>query len=191
MRKISSTLKLLGEKIKQVSSHRFLGVCFDDRLQWSKHFEEMIGSATPRINALKRIAAKSLWRHPSWILKLHDSVVNSIWNFGSLVYCTASQDLWDKITKVHARSIKAYCGVPSFVGYATLCDNMGIKTIREELMSFGRKRLTAIAAYTPFGPEIISKRRNNVTGLYKSPSEVLLTDQDVAAFQNAQGTFSN
>ena len=178
IRKTDVKLELLGEKVQQVSNHRFLGVKFDDRLEWKNHINEMIGIATPRINAIKRIAAKSIWRNPERILRLHESVVNSIWKFGALSYATAGVKLWDSITKCHARCIKAYCGLPNFVGYNTLCEQLGIKPIKDELMAFGKKRLTSIVAFSPFGPNILRNRRRNITGIYKSPSEILLDDQD-------------
>ena len=178
IRKVDIELKLLGEKVQRVSNHRFLGVKFDDRLEWKNHINEMIGCATPRINAIKRIAAKSIWRNPERILRLHESVVNSIWKFGALTYATAGVKLWESITKCHARCIKAYCGLPNFVGYNTLCEQLGIKPIKEELIDFGKKRLTAIIAFSPFGPNILNSRRTNITGIYKSPSEILLDDEE-------------
>ena len=179
IRKTTLDIKLLGESVKQVSSHRFLGVKFDDRLEWHTHVNEMLNSATPRINAIKRLAAKSIWRNPKWILRLHEAVVNSIWKFGVLGYATAGVGIWDKITKCHSRCIKAYSGLPNYVGYETICNALGIKTIKDELMSFGKKRLRSIAAFSPFGPEILNGRRPNASGVYKSPSEVLLDDTEI------------
>merc|ERR1712074_60868 len=97
-RKIPIKLNLLGSEVKQVATHRFLGVNLDDKLEWSQHFKEMIGQAAPRINALKRIAAKSIWRKPEWILKLHKAVVQSIWQYAAIVTCTVKKSLWDSIT---------------------------------------------------------------------------------------------
>ena len=85
---------------------------------------------------------------------------------------------WDNIVKCHARSIKAYCGVPNSMSYERLCDTIGIKPIKQELMEFGKKRLKAIISFSPFGERILRCRRQNVTGLYKSPSEVLIDDAE-------------
>ena len=171
-------LNLLGTEVKQVSTHRFLGVNLDDRMEWSQHFKDMIGAATPRINALKRLAAKSVWQRPEWILRLHDAVVNSIWKYAAVVTCTVKVKLWDDIVKCHARSTKAYCGVPNCVSYERLCDTVGIKPIKQELLDFGRKRLRAIISFSPFGERILRQRRQNATGIYKSPSEILIDDSE-------------
>ena len=171
-------IKLIGEYVKQVSSHRFLGVKFDDRLEWKTHINEMVNSATPRINALKRLAAKSIWKNPQWILRVHEAVVNSIWKFGVIGYATAGVGIWNTIIQCHSRCVKAYCGLPNYVGYSTVCNALGIKNIKDELLAFGKKRLCAIAAFSPFGPEIMTNRRFDATGIYKSPSEVLLNNDE-------------
>ena len=178
-RRMDIDLKLLGSNIARVSSHRFLGVEFDERLDWKSHVTKMIGKATPRIHAIKRLAAKSIWRNPTWILKLHESVVTSIWRFGAIAYANMSVNLWEQLTKCHSRSVKAYCGLPNFVSYNAICDQLGIKQIKDELLHFGKKRLLSIATFSPFGPEILSNRRAAVSGLYKSSTEILLNDADV------------
>ena len=178
IRRTQLDIQLLGEKVKQVASHRFLGVKFDDRLDWKTHVDEMVNSATPRINAIKRLAAKSIWQNPQWIHRIHNSVVNSMWQFGVIAYCTANLSIWKKITTCHSRSIKAYCGVPNFVSYERVCNALGIKDIKTDLLTFGKKRLCAIAAFSPFGPKIIENRKLNAAGIYKSPTEVLLDDNE-------------
>ena len=172
-------LKLLGSEIKRVATHKFLGAKFDEKLNWKSHVTEMLSKATPRINAIKRIGAKAKWRNIEWLLRLHESVVGSIWKYAAIGYSNMSENLWDSINKVHARCIKSYAGVPNFASYATVTKLLGIKTAKEELLAFGRKRLLDIAAFSPFGPEIIQSRRMNVQGCYKSNTEILLTDAEI------------
>ena len=178
IRKTPLQINLLGEKVNQVSSHRFLGVKFDDRLDWKTHVEEMVNSATPRINAIKRLAARSIWRNPQWILSIHNAVVSSIWQFGVVAYATAGSNVWNKIVQCHSRCVKAYCGLPNYVSYEQVCNVLSIRDIQSELMAFGKKRLCAMMTYSPFGPEVLANRRYDATGIYKSPSEVLLNDAE-------------
>ena len=85
------------------------------------------------------------------------------------------ENVWECITKVHARCIKSYAGVPNYASYATVTKLLGIKT------AFGRKRLLAIISFSPFGPEVVQNRRMNAHGCYISNSETLLTDAEIAA----------
>merc|ERR1711944_185968 len=98
--------------------------------------------------------------------------------FGVIGYATAGVGIWNTIIKCHSRCVKAYCGLPNYVGYSTVCNALGIKNIKDELLAFGKKRLCAIAAFSPFGPEIMTNRQFDATGIYKSPSEVLLNDNE-------------
>ena len=175
----SIKLQLLGSEIQKSDHHRFLGVVFDEKMDWKAHVNGMIGSAIPRINALRRLSAKNIWRNPSWILSLHEAVINSIWKYGCLAFAPMGNHLWDRITSLHASAIKSYCGVPRCTGYLVLCDHIGIRPIKDELLAFAKKRLRSIAAFSPFGPVIISQRRKQVTGNYKSPSEVLIHDHEI------------
>ena len=177
-RRVDIELMLLGKKVSRVSNHRFLGVKFDDKLQWTNQVDEMIGAAIPRINALKSLAAKSIWKHPKWILKIHDAVVNSIWKYGAPAFCAMGPHLWDKITRCHARAARSYCGVPSFVSYQTVCDHLGIDPIKEELISFAKKRIKNLIAFSPFGRELINTRRTAVQGIYKSVIESIISDEE-------------
>ena len=138
----------------------------------------MINGATPRINAIKWLAAKSIWRNPQWIMSIHNAVVNSIWQFGAVAYATAGTNVWNKIIQCHSRCVKAYCGLPNYVSYERVCNALSIKDIQSELLAFGKKRLCAMAAFSPFGPEILANRRQGATGIYKSPSEVLISDDE-------------
>ena len=179
-RRQNLNLKLFGSDIKRVSSHKFLGAQFDDKLDWKCHVTQMLAKSTPRIYAIKRIAAKSQWRNINWILRLHESVVGSIWKYAAIGYANMGQHLWDGINKVHARCIKSYVGVPNYASYYTVCRLLGLQTAKDELLAFGRKRLFAIIAFSPFGPGIIQNRRQNVQGSYKSISETLIDDAEIS-----------
>ena len=171
-------LRLFGEKIQRVPSHRFLGVKFDDKLSWTSQVDEMLGAAMPRINALKSLAAKSIWQHTDWILKVHNAVVNSIWKYGAPAFSSMGPHLWDKITKSHARAVRSYAGVPNFVNYETICDHLGINSIKDEIISFARKRIKNIISFSPFGRELLNARRSTVHGIYKSVTEVVISNED-------------
>ena len=175
-RRMTISIQLNGEKIARTESHRFLGVKFDNRLDWGKHVREMIGSATPRINALKRLSAKSVFKYPDWVLKIHDAVINSIWKYGCIGYIGMSMHLWERLTRCHAYAVKGYCGIPKYVGYQTVCDALGLKNVRDDLMSFAKKRIGTIVSFSPFGRTLLENRRSNATGIYRSPTEVVFSD---------------
>ena len=171
-RRMTLNIKLQGKDINRAAQHKFLGVTFDDKLSWKPHIDNILGGTLKRSAALKKLSAQSVWRHPEWILKLHECVINSVWKYGALAYAAMGRHLWDKIRTQHSRSVKGYAGVPSYTSYSLLCDQLGIKEIEEELKTFAKKRIAAILAFSPFGKDIVSKWRDPST-TYKSPVGLL------------------
>ena len=155
---------------------------FDERLAWKQYILEIIGSAMPRVNALKSLAAKSICRRPDWILKLHKAVVNSVWKYGCIAYSGMGQHLWDRLKRIHSQCIKSYTGVPQYVGYETIINHLGLNDIKTELQTFARKRLLAILQFSPLGRAILEKRSETET-IYHSPTMTLLTNEEAAAIR--------
>ena len=114
----------------------------------------------------------------SFSVKLHESIVSSIWRYGSIAYAAMGEHLWEKLVRCHSRSIKFYCGVPNYINYSAVCDQIGVKQIKDDLLAFGKKRLLSIIAFSPLGKKLIENRRQNVTGIYRSPTEVLINDSE-------------
>ena len=171
-------LQLLGKEIQRVSSHRFLGVKFDEKLLWKQHIQEILGSAMPRTAALKALAAKSIWRRPDWILKLHESIVNSIWKYGSVAFAAMCEEQWSKIQKVHANCVKSYAGVPQYVSYETVRNHLGIHDIKTNILNAAKKRILAITAYSPFGRKLVEDTFIQSANNYKGPIATVINAED-------------
>ena len=176
-RRMTLNLRLLGQDIQRVQSHRFLGVKFDDKLNWKSCIQEITGSAIPRINALKSISAKSIWRRPDWVIKLHEAVVNSIWKYGSVAFAGMNESTWGKLRKLHASCLKSYAGTPQFIGYETICDHLGVKDIRSEIMDYAKKRIIAMVSFSPFGRQCLEARADPNETSYRGPINSLITNE--------------
>ena len=83
-----------------------------------------------------RIAVKSIFKRPDWTVRLHKSVVGSIWKYGSVAFVGMDEYLWEKLRKCHLFCMKLYLGVPNYVNYETVCDHIGIDNIRDALTKF-------------------------------------------------------
>ena len=186
-RRQSINLQLLGKPIERLEEHKFLGVTYDSRLTWKKHISNIVNGVTSRTHALKRLAAKSAHENPRWITKLHEALINSVWKYGSVAYCSMSNAMWEKLRKCHAHCVKAYTGVPNYTSYSLVCDTLGVKEIRDEICSFAKKRLISMIRFSPLGQTII-KRDTSTPTIYKSVSDVLLEDVDLQLLQQTTTT---
>ena len=176
-RKMSINLRLLGSTLNRVTNHKFLGIKLDEQLSWKPYCTDILGGAYGRINALKYLSAKSLWRKPEWVVSLHDAVINSIWKYGCLFFVGMDEFLWARFDKLHSKCVKSYAGVPNYVNYGTVCNHLSIRKIRDELGFFAKKRLMAILTFSPFGKEIIDSRVNPEITNYKSATNVLTNEE--------------
>ena len=177
-RRLPIELKLMGEDIARNECHKFLGVMFDDKLNWRKHVEGIIGGVTARIHALKRLSAKSTFSNPKRIMQLHEALVNSVFKYGSVAYAGMSDAMWDRLQKCHAGCVKAYVGMPNYVSYSLVCDTLGVKKIKEEILDFARKRIIAMINFSPLSGSLI-KRCDISSQIYKSASEAAISNDEL------------
>ena len=169
----------MGEEIERRAEHKFLGVTFDDKLLFNKHVDNIIGGTTTRTHALRKLAAKSTFSNPTTVMRLHEALVNSIFKYGAVAYAGMSDAMWERIKKNHARCVKSYVGLSNFVSYDLVCDTLGIRQIKDEICNFARKRITSMIQFSPLGKNLL-KRSDSRSVIYKTPSEVLISDDTLA-----------
>ena len=177
-RQIPIKLELMGSEIERHEEHKFLGVTFDDKLLFKKHVSNIIGGTTTRVHALKKLSAKSTFSNPMEVMRLHEALVNSVFKYGSIAYAGMSNAMWDRIKTCHSRCVKAYVGIHNYVSYELVCDTLGIRQIRDEICSFAKKRIINMIRFSPLGTSLI-KRGDVQSAIYKTPSEVLISDNEL------------
>ena len=57
-RRLKISLRLHGIEIPQVKHARFLGIIFDEKLDWTQQINSLVGRTSSRIHLLRNIAAK-------------------------------------------------------------------------------------------------------------------------------------
>ena len=67
-RKSEPVLKLYGERLKIYPQVKFLGITFDSKLAFQKHFEEVLGRCNTRYHRVRLIVNKKWGPSPSTIL---------------------------------------------------------------------------------------------------------------------------
>ena len=178
----------MGESLKRVEDHKFLGVTFDEKLTWKKHINTIVNGITSRTHALKRLSAKSACENPTRVIRLHEALVHSVWKYGSIAYASMGEAMWERMRRCHAHCVKAYAGVPNFVSYELVCDTLGVRRIKDEICQFAKKRLVNMIRFSPLGGDLI-KRGNpstTVSSIYRCPSDVLLNDSDMSELMGTQ-----
>ena len=83
-RKSEPVLKLYGERLKIYPQVKFLGITFDSKLTFQKHFEEILGRCNTRYHRVRLIVNKKWGPSPSTILQIYKQCVRPIFEYGSL-----------------------------------------------------------------------------------------------------------
>ena len=120
----SINIKLNGDRLKQVSSCRYLGVVVDDELKWTAHIETVL----QKLNRLVGICYKLCYKLPDWCL--HDiffAFVHSHVLYCIEIYGNTYGSYLDKLTKVYNKLLRILqktgrncCNESLYVQYNTL-----------------------------------------------------------------------
>ena len=83
-RKSEPILKLYGERLKIYPQVKFLGITFDSKLTFQKHFEEILWRCNTRYHHVRLTCNKKWGPSPSTILQIYKQCIRPIFEYGSL-----------------------------------------------------------------------------------------------------------
>ena len=104
-RKSEPVLKLYRERLKIYPQVKFLGITFDSKLTFQKHFEEILGRCNTRYQRVRLIVNKKWGPNPSNILQTYKQCVWQIFEYGSLSTITTSDTIISKIQRFQNKFI--------------------------------------------------------------------------------------
>ena len=78
------TLKLYGERLKFYPQVKFLGITFNSKFTFKKHFEDILGCCNARYHCIRLLTNKKWGPSPSTILQIYKQCVRPIFEYGSL-----------------------------------------------------------------------------------------------------------
>ena len=103
---MNAQLLVDGEPVKCVSSAKYLGVCFDSKLTFGKHIDNMISKAAQRFRQLLRHNVRIQGTPIRFQIMLYKLCVRSIIECGSHVYAHASKSQLTRLDSFQAESLK-------------------------------------------------------------------------------------
>ena len=94
------TLKLYGEKLKIYPQVKFLGITFDFKFTFKKHFEDILGRCNARYQRIRLLTNKKWGPSPSTILQIYKQCLRPIFEYGSLSTITTSDTIISEIQRL-------------------------------------------------------------------------------------------
>lgn len=137
-RNMDVKLKLYKKELERVRTVRFLGVWFDNRLNWRAHIEKMVGRCKRVVNVMRCISGQE-WGADRLALKtIYISMIRSIMDYGCMVYGSANKSHLIKIERIQSQALRICCGAYSTSPVSALQVEMGempLQIRRQQLMA--------------------------------------------------------
>ena len=168
-------LKLGGVAIGRENSVRFLGLEFDKRLDWNAHCKKMRMRTCFRRDALIRLSRMQRFEKLSFISKLHDVFLNSVFRYGCTSTIVMSRKNLSDMEIFYGNCYRKYAGLPKFISRKLILEQMHVGNFKETMLSIAKKRIRNLASFTPFGNFFLNSADENDGSTYGSPCNLLLT----------------
>ena len=116
-------LYLGGEKIKKVSTHKQLGVVFNNKMTFDDHIKENCSKAMKRVTVLKRLHNK-LPRKSK--LTVYTTFIRPVLEFGWQLYSNATQEQLDTLEKVQREALLSVTSAYKNISHCSLLKEVGL-----------------------------------------------------------------
>ena len=124
---------------------KFLGITFDSKLTFQKHFEEILGRCNTRYHRVRLIVKKKWGPSPSTILQIYKQCVRPIFEYGSLSTITTSDTIISKIQRLQNKFIRLALRLPRYISVRLLHDSSGLPYVKDRLLSCATRPLERIS----------------------------------------------
>ena len=134
-------LKLYGERLKIYPQVKFLGITFDSKFTFQKHFEEILGHYNTRYHRITLLVNKKWRPSPSTILQIYKQCVQPIFEYGSLSTITTSDTIISKIQQLQNKFIRLALHLLKYISVKLLHDSSGLPYVKDRLLSCATRTL--------------------------------------------------
>ena len=153
-------LKLYGVRFKIYPQVKFLGITFDSKCTFQKHFEGILECCSTRCHRIRLLVNKKWGPSPSTILQIYKQCVQPIFEYGSLSTITTSDTIISKIQRLQNKFIRLSLRLPKYISVKLLHDSSGLPYMKDRLLSCATRTLERISK-NPLVEESISLNRVN------------------------------
>ena len=139
-------LSLYGDLLSYCPHIKFLGITFDNKMTFTKHFEEILECCNQKFHRLRIVVNKKWGPSPETILQIYKQCVGPIFECGIVSTITVSETVITKIQRVQNSFIRLALRLPKYVSACSLHEAAGLPYVRERLISIGQNHLARMHA---------------------------------------------
>ena len=143
-RKAELNLTLYGKPLKIYPQVKFLGIIFDSKLTFQKHFEDILEHCNNRYYRLRLLANKKWVPSPATIIQIYKQCVRPIFEYGSLSIITVLNNIISKIQRLQNKFIRLALRLPKYILPKLLHDSTGLPYVKDHLLTCAAKSLVEL-----------------------------------------------
>ena len=166
-------LSLYGDLLSYYPQIKFLGITFDNRMTFTKHFEEILERCNQKFCRLRILVNKKRGPSPATILQIYKQCVRPTFEYGIVSTITVSETVITKIQRVQNSFIRLALRLPKYVSARLLHEASGLPYVRERLITIGQNHVARMHANPLIKRTINSARTNIAWDKYKTPISIL------------------
>ena len=155
-------LSLYGDLLSYYPQIKFLGITLDNRMTFTKHFEEILERCNQKFHRLRILVNKKWGPSPE-----------TIFEYGIVSTITVSETVITKIRRVQNSFIGLALRLPKYVSARLLHEDSGLPYVKERLISVGQNHLARMHANPLVEHTINSAKTNIAWDKYKIPISIL------------------
>ena len=165
-------LKLYGERLKIYPQVKFLGITFDSKFTFQKHFEDILGCCNTRYHRITLLVDKKWRPSPSTTLQIYKQCVRPIFEYGSLSTITLDTII-GKIQQLQNKFIRLALHLPKYISVKLLHDSYGLPYVKDRLLSYATSTLERISKNPLVEESITFNRVNPAWDRFLTPLSVI------------------
>lgn len=125
-----------------VPNHKFLGITFDEKMNWTPHINELYRSCSKKLKLLKMLSHREWGAGRRSLLNVYKALILSKIDYGSIVYSSARQGVLKKLDPIHNTAIRICTGAYRSSPIDSLLVEAGVPSLENR-----RKRMTVNYSY--------------------------------------------
>ena len=126
-------LSLYGDLLSYYPQIKFLGITCDNRMTFTKHFEEILKRCNQKFHRLRILVNKKWGPSLSTILQIYKQCVRPLFEYGIVSTITVSETVITKIQRVQNSFNRLALRLPKYVSARLLYEASGLPYVRGSL----------------------------------------------------------
>ncbi|XP_025190911.1 uncharacterized protein LOC112591338 [Melanaphis sacchari] len=103
-------IKMQGNTLPNTKSLRLLGLIFDHKLNWKEHIKKLKATSSKKLNIIKSVSHFKWGADRKTLLILYNSLIQSILDYGSIIYSLTNQNTLKTLNTVQNAGIRMAIG---------------------------------------------------------------------------------